>query len=378
MAQFVTELVIFKDMPDRIGPPSEPGSLPFLPPFTEDGPYTHRNTTGVCDDKTLLDRFNDIATTVKENANMEGVLVAIQFVPYEVVCLVHPLVNSEDFPEGVVMDSTGAIGLDLLTDPTRRFYGATVVKSKEIIIIGPLALKECQDGKDCDSLVERAIIAALPVVSEDHIIEIDGKEYPRWGSVEVIINWNALIERSGIFERFAEQGKAFRLTRTDRIIDQETNEETLDVAVLAETPDFDPVNLETVTTKLDTTNNEWEMTIAYEATYDKWSGWATAVTVLLSFSLAAMTFTIMVQKHNYQRIKKQYQEDLAHPQTLRLRLFLDDNVGEEVTPEVEAQILNSKPIADYFVHATVLFGGRFLNRHDGASFARFLTIFLLV
>jgi hypothetical protein len=110
------------------------------------------------------------------------------------------------------------------------------------------------------------------------------------------------------------------------------------VAVLAETPDFDPANLKTVTTKLDTTNNEWEMTIAYDATYDKWSSWATAVTVLLSFSLAAMTHTIMVQKHNYQRIKKQYQEDLAHPQTLRLRLFFDDNVGEEVTPEVQAQI----------------------------------------
>jgi hypothetical protein len=177
MAQFVTELIIFKDMPDRIGPPSEPGSLPVLPPFTKDGPYTHPNTTGVCDDKAQLDRFKDIASTVKENANMEGVLVAIQFVPYEVVCLVHPLINSEDFPEGVVMDGTGAIGLDLLTDPTSRLYGKTVVKSEEIIIIGPLALKECQDGKECDSLVESAIIAALPAVYGDHIIEIDGKEY---------------------------------------------------------------------------------------------------------------------------------------------------------------------------------------------------------
>jgi hypothetical protein len=125
-------------------------------------------------------------------------------------------------------------------------------------------------------------------------------------------------------ERFVEQGKAFRRTRTDRIIDQETNKATLDVAVLAETPNFDPVNLENVTTKLDTTNNEWEMTIAYEATYNKWSGWAIAVTVLLSFSLAAMALTIMDQKHSFQRIKMQYQEDLAHPQKLRLRLFLDD------------------------------------------------------
>jgi hypothetical protein len=144
MAQFASEIELFRDLPNRVGPPGEAGSLPFLPPFAPDGPVTHRNVTGVCDDPDVLERYTDIASTIKRNANMEGVLVNIQLVPYEVVCLVHPLINTEDFPEGIVMNNTGSIGLDLLTDPVRQSYGESVVRAEDIIIIGPIPLREAR------------------------------------------------------------------------------------------------------------------------------------------------------------------------------------------------------------------------------------------
>ena len=53
-------------------------------------------------------------------------------------------------------------------------------------------------------------------------------------------------------------------------------------------------------------------------------------------------------------MQKRYMEDLAQPQKLRLRMFLDVQDNAEPTPEMEAYILSKKPIADFFPQCTVL------------------------
>ena len=153
MALFVSELEIFHGLPGLIGPANEPGSLPFLTSGTPDTPKTHRNVTGVCDDPTLINRFTEIASTIKSQAGMEGVLVNIQL-----VCLLHPMVNPEAFPEGIEMDNTGAWGHDLLTDPARKFIAEATIPSEDIVIAGPLTLRQCPD---CDATVKKAFIARL-------------------------------------------------------------------------------------------------------------------------------------------------------------------------------------------------------------------------
>ena len=107
LAQFAIELEIFSGLPERIGEAGEPGSLPFLPSEDGSGTSFRRNITGVCDDPLLWERFTHIASSLKRNAQMEGVLVNLQLAPQAVVCLLHPLNNTEDFEDGIFMDNKG-------------------------------------------------------------------------------------------------------------------------------------------------------------------------------------------------------------------------------------------------------------------------------
>jgi hypothetical protein len=96
----------------------------------------------------------------------------------------------------------------------------------------PVQLLQCVgDGDICDVSVEKAFIAALAVPSEENTIEIDGMIYPMWGAVEAIINWSVLVQKSGLYERFERDNRSFRLTRTDRIFNQETGEVNEQVSV---------------------------------------------------------------------------------------------------------------------------------------------------
>lgn len=219
LAQFATELDAFKNLPDQIGQAGEPGSLPFLLPEDENETVFRRNITGVCDEPFLVDKFNQIAATLKRNAAMEGVLVNLQFAPHAVVCLLYPLNNTEDFEDGVFMDNSGAQGVDLLADPLSRFIAEQAIQADRVIVAGPRSLRQC---KDCHPTVEQAFIARLPVLSSNHEILVDGVGIPRWGFATALINWEALVTHSGIYDSFEANNMEFVLTRTDRDFDTAT------------------------------------------------------------------------------------------------------------------------------------------------------------
>jgi sensor domain CHASE-containing protein len=83
----------------------------------------------------------------------------------------------------------------LLVDPTRSSIAKETVRSEEVVVAGPLTLKQCPD---CYPTVQRAFIARLPIKMEGFEIVVDGKIYERWGFAVALINWDALIERSDI------------------------------------------------------------------------------------------------------------------------------------------------------------------------------------
>ena len=223
ISQFVAELQIFDDLPTKIGPGGQPGSAPFLPPYTPGGPVNKRNVTGICDDPATIARFNEIAATIKANANMEGILVNIQIDPYGVVCMPYPLNNTEDFPKGVYLDSTGVIGFDTLADPIDRPVAEATLRTDQVVVEGPISLVQCPT---CDPVVRQAFIARLNIKSEKHSMEVNGKTYNSWGFAAVVINWQALVDRGGIYKSFSDEGFGFLLTRTDRITNQTTGVET--------------------------------------------------------------------------------------------------------------------------------------------------------
>jgi sensor domain CHASE-containing protein len=212
LAQFVNEIESFRSLPRQIGLAGDEGSLPLLPPKVEGEMPTHRNVTGVCDDPSLQEQFYRIAGAIKRDSALDGILVNLQLVPDGTVCLLHPVNNTEDFPPGVYMDNTGAIGHDLLNDPARKFIAEATVPSNNVVIAGPLRLKQCQD---CDPIVEKAFIARLPIKSETNFIPVNGEQYARWGFAVALINWNELVQRSGVYEIFQDEGMEFQLTRTD-------------------------------------------------------------------------------------------------------------------------------------------------------------------
>ena len=132
LAQFATELEMFANLPERVAP------LPFAGPQANG--KIKRNITGVCDDAVLWERFTKIASALKRNANMEGILVNLQLAPEGVLCLLHPLNNTEDFEEGIFMDNTGGWGMDFLADPTSKYLSGEAMKAGTLTIAGPITV----------------------------------------------------------------------------------------------------------------------------------------------------------------------------------------------------------------------------------------------
>jgi hypothetical protein len=130
------------------------------------------------------------------------------------------------------------------------------------------------------------------------------------------------------------------------------------MVILAETPNNKPYLLNSVMTSLDTTDDEWEMTVYYQSPSELWFTGAVVATIIGSLLLASMAFVIMIQKQNIHQIKKQYMEDLAHPQKLRLRQFLEDTQGVDSKVDDEERILKAKPIAELFPSTTILYAGK--------------------
>lgn len=109
-----------------------------------------------------------------------------------------------------------------------------------------------------------------------------------------------------------------------------------------------------MTTALETTDSEWQMTVTYVHD-DGWMVWAIAVTVIVSLTLSLLIYNMLVQKQNYKSIEKKYLKDLAQPQKLRLRFFLEEGASNAPDINIEDLIHNHKPIADFYSNTTVLF-----------------------
>jgi len=288
IAQFATELDLFRDLPAQIGPAGDPTSLPFVNPDRR----THRNLTGVCDDPGLVSRFDGIAAAIKRHAKMEGILVNLQLAPQAVVCLLYPMNNTEDFEGGEFLDSTGAWGLDLLSAPNMRGIAEESLPSDEVGIAGPLGLVQCPD---CDPF----FIARLAIDYDGNVIEVDNVPYKKWGFATALINWKKLVEDSGIYQQFEERWFDFQLTRTDRIYDATSASYTANVVVLAETAGFAAADLErSVQTELKTTNNLWEITVVYDRHAVSWEGWVVAVCVVVSLLIAILVYVVLLQQRS--------------------------------------------------------------------------------
>ena len=220
LGELVKELPYFQDLPFEIGPGGAPGSAPYR----QDTVITHRNTSGICDDPTVVDDFNRIAKNIKEGANMNGALVNLQLAPEGVVCLLYPMNNTEDFEPPLYLDNSGTVGLDLLKDPECRAISEAAVPASGIVVAGPMTLRQC---RTCPPAVSRAFIAQMPIHMPPELgynITVDGKRFSTWGFAVALINWDRLVDRSDIQQRYRLHGMQFVLSTTDIILNASMNE----------------------------------------------------------------------------------------------------------------------------------------------------------
>jgi signal transduction histidine kinase/CheY-like chemotaxis protein len=181
--------------------------------------------------------------------------------------------------------------LDLLHHPTWKFLVQQSIKGDDVSIAGPHPLDQCPS---CGNY----FIARLPIPSDVYVIPLDdGTVFNRWGFANVLINWDRLVNRSDVHSNFLNQGFEFRLTRTDRPFNETTQQYDEKVVVLAQSDNFDKKDQE-VSTALNTTNNEWVMTIRYNDR-QQFKGLVIAFTVLISLSIAVLVAVVLIQKQNH-------------------------------------------------------------------------------
>lgn len=153
--------------------------LPFKIEGTQQynkGSSVYNNVTGICDDPAYVDPFVDIASHIKENSQMQKILVNVQLAPSGVLCLTYPKNNTDDFPPGMYLDTSGAIGLNLFDTPNRAESSKAAIKKQDKTIQGPIELAQGNL-----SVVHEALIARYPVFVDGHNMTIDGENYPFWG-----------------------------------------------------------------------------------------------------------------------------------------------------------------------------------------------------
>eukprot|EP00547_Thalassionema_nitzschioides_P004329 CAMPEP_0194221944 /NCGR_PEP_ID=MMETSP0156-20130528/31678_1 /TAXON_ID=33649 /ORGANISM="Thalassionema nitzschioides, Strain L26-B" /LENGTH=1383 /DNA_ID=CAMNT_0038952517 /DNA_START=78 /DNA_END=4226 /DNA_ORIENTATION=+ len=257
-----------------------------------------RNATDLCLDQRYTTPFSKVARSIKDSSKMEKILVNIQLAPLGALCLSYPLINTEDFEEGIIMNNTGAIGLDIINDPINGYLALQAIKNGNVTIQGPLKL--IQGGVP---VVKEALIARNPVYIEGYQhITIDGKDYPFWGFTTVLLNWDQLKKKSRLHEFYAERGMDFIMKRTDTLIDANTRTEFKKTVVITESSNsggLDQTN--SVSVPLKYTDNEWELIVGYSDGFDApWKTWTCVIAVIFSLLVASGVMTTLVEKKKHE------------------------------------------------------------------------------
>ena len=303
MQEIIRRLDTFNDLPQKMNQTDK-----YL---TGDPPgRAWRNATKLCLDPAYVDPFNAIARSVKDSARMPGVLVNVQLAPFGAVCLLFPLVNMEDFDDGIVMNNTGAIGLDILNDPVSGYYTREAIKNSRVTIQGPLTL--VQGGVP---VVKEALIARNPIYVDGFELDIDDQTYPFWGFTTVLLNWAQLKEKVELDSYFASRNLEYQMTRTDTLVNFTSMEEYKQTVTIAQSNRSSFLGeANSVTVPIKNTDNEWALTVGYAAGYEApWRVWACIVVVLGALLASFGVLLTLVEKKKHELLLyRMMPRDIVH------------------------------------------------------------------
>ena len=223
ISQFVKHLDVLKDLPYEIGHADGSGLLDTgAAPLVNGTTNRDLSNTSVTDPK-VIELFNSISKNVKDDADLDGILVNLQLAPMGVVSLIYPLVNYEDFEDPIFMNNTKAIGHDLLFDEKRVAGARKTLASSDPVVVGPLTLIQSEIP-----IVKECFIIRLAINMPGYLINVPQEEgpdipYESWGFAVAILNWEQAKQRSGIYNKFKTRGMEFSLTRVDDGIEKKVS-----------------------------------------------------------------------------------------------------------------------------------------------------------
>jgi len=310
----------------------DPGAAPLLQ--DKEG---FRDVSGICDKPELQVKFDEITQNILGDASMRGTVANMQLAPNAVHCLSSPLINNRDFETGIY-NTTKSIGKDwlhvdnlMLLDTAKK-----TIKSptNEIKFIGPITLK----GPQGEILTEKAFCTHLSVnmPSEDLIIE--GRSYPSWGYVQSFINWERILKKEGVHDKFADAGMAFQLYREDTSVDEMNNAQKK-IVVLAESENSHILSSqETISVPVETSNSVWNVKVGYiDGLRPPWLASAKVAVLILSVIISVMVLLIYAEKYKnqlllYKMLPKKAIRKLNRGQTVvdrynMVTIFFSDIIG---------------------------------------------------
>ena len=301
LAHFAVELDIFKTLPARIGPVhnasttnnSDEASLPYLRLPNGTTTFT-RNVTTVCDDRQLVERYQQIQRTIQTNTGVGGILRNLQLAPAGVICLSHG-----------ELELSASVGWDILNNPKFAAGVRATLRQEEAVLIGPMTLLACPT---CGP--HFAVRYPIPSSTYD-LRDNAGNVYPhRWGVTAAVLDWTALLEKSQIRQHVASYKDCrheFQLVRTENVYNHQVA-----YTILAQSDGYtddaidDDDHLNQVSAPVDTVNGAWEVRIQYEKT-DKNALFCVVLvlSVLGPLLIAVLLHIALVQKQVHAAMRAQ-------------------------------------------------------------------------
>jgi len=332
LAQVVKHDDEFRAMSRQVGNLGEAGAAPAL----ENVPG-FRNLNGICDKPELQAKLDELVQNILGDASMRGTVANMQLAPIGVSCLSSPLINNRDFESGV-FNTTKMIGSDWLHSSKPEFVAIAKETinspSNEITFMGPMTLKSPQG----EILSKSTFCVHLAVNLPSERLLIEGRSYPSWGFVRSFINWEHVLKKKGIHDKFSDAGMIFQLYRTDTVTD-EMNYVQTKIVVLAESENAQILSSrQTISVPVETSNSVWNVKVGYVHDISPpWLASAKFAVLIISAIMSIMVLVIYAEKYKnqlllYKMLPKNAIKKLNRGQTVVDRynvvtIFFSDIVG---------------------------------------------------
>jgi len=321
LAQVVKHDQQLCELTNKIGNRGDEGALPGWP--EEGKEMLMRDVRGVCDEPGLQARFAEVAESVKRDSGLGKVITGLRVAPAAVMCMIHPLINYEDYTHVHPSNSqvqpyyngTKRLYNDWAWDKPnhinvlRKTFQVQEAKENRITITGPFKMKSA--AGDGTILTESLFCTHLGVSVPNHTVRMigEGKDappeiYDSWGFVMSFVNWQYMVDQSRIHDRFEKLGMVYMLNRTFEYDDHETGEKMTQNDQIAWTPGDHCVSTTKKSAQIQVSKSvngdDWTLTAGYlDDTRPTWETPAIVAVVLASALISALVLSTLLKNQQH-------------------------------------------------------------------------------